>query len=120
EVTLVTATVESGSASALVEVKPERTVVEPEVWVPDALQFERPSYNVGLHRQKELLLIAPAEDVDEHGPRVNVSSSDPGVVVMTPSLVLELDESGEFFAARARVDARTLNANAVVTARCGE
>jgi hypothetical protein len=120
EVTIVTATAGSANAAALVEVKPERTIVPPEVWVPDVMQFERPSYNVGLHRHKELLVIAPAEDVDKYGPRVTVSSSDPGVVILTPTLVFELDETGEFFAAHVKVEARTLNANAVVTARCGE
>jgi hypothetical protein len=120
EVTIVTAAFDSADAASLVEVKPERTIVEPEVFVPEVLQFERQSYNVAWQRQKDLLLIAPPEDVDRHGPRVSVSSSDAGVALLTPSLIFELDESGEFFFAKVRVDARTLSTNAVITARCGE
>jgi hypothetical protein len=120
ESTIITVQYESASAAALVEVRPERIappIIEPD---PDSLQFERLSYRVGWQRKKELLLFAPAKDVARHGTQVKLSSSDPGIPVLTPSIILKPAESGKYYLARARIEARILNANSIITAQCRE
>jgi hypothetical protein len=82
-----------------------RDVIEEENVPPETLEFERPSYRVGWQRKKELAIAAPVELVAEQGYRVRVSSSDPGVVVRTPVIELEYDDSVEFY--RASIDGHT-------------
>lgn len=121
EATIVSVHYESASAGALVEVRAEREKLDSdEMPIPEELQFERPSYRVGWQRQKELFLFAPAKDVARYGTRVTLSSSEPGVVVLTPSRILKPVESGEYSMARVRVEARILDTNAVIIAKCRE
>lgn len=120
EATIVSARYESASAAALLEVRPERIKLEPEELIPEQLQFERPSYRVGWQRQKELLVLSPAKDVAQYGNRLTLSSSDNGVAILTPSCTLKCVGSGEYSTAKARVEARILNTNAVITAKCKE
>jgi len=120
ESTIVTAQYESTSASALVEVRASRVVPPIEEIVPEALQFERPSYRVGWQRKKELLILAPCKDVDKYGIHVKIASSDPGVVVLKPTIVLKTDALGKYFLGKTQIEARVLNANATITAECGQ
>jgi hypothetical protein len=75
---------------------------------------------VGWQREKRLALFAPVELVEANGPRVHVSSSDPGVVVRRSSVSLSLDAEHGFYRGSVRIEARTLNATNVVTARLGD
>jgi hypothetical protein len=121
EVTLVTATLAERSAHALVEVKPEREIIEVEVEPPETLQFERPSYRIGWQRKKNLIIAAPPSFVAVNGPFVDVSSSDPGVVIRGSSQVeLTYDDAVEFYRGSIQVEARNLNATALIVARGGE
>ncbi len=120
ESTIVAAQYESTSASALVEVRASRVVPPIEEIVPEALQFERPSYRVGWQHKKELLLLAPCKDVEKYGTHVKIASSDPGVVILKPTIVLKADALGKYFLGKTQIEARVLNANAIITADCGQ
>jgi len=119
ESTLVTAVCEGRSADSIVEVRPPREVVEEEIEPPDTLTFSRPSYRIGWHKTKDLQLEAPAAVVAEFGEHAKIASSDPGVVIRTPLVRLEYDDSVEFYRAKVRVEARTLDATSVITADLG-
>jgi hypothetical protein len=120
ESTIITAELGDRKADALIEVRSERLIVEDEVEAPDTLKFEQASYRVGWQREKSLMLLAPSELVEADGTRVHASSSDPGVVVRTPSVQLSEDAEHGFYRGSVRVQARTLNATSVVTARLGD
>src|SRR5262249_5091646 len=92
EATIVTATLGSRTAHAILEVKPPRVVVEEPIVPPETLQFERPSYRIAWQRQKELMLIAPAEVVATTGEDFMISATDPGIVVRTPQVKLQFDD----------------------------
>jgi hypothetical protein len=117
ESTIVTAELGDRKADALIEVRSEREIDEDEVEIPETLEFEKASYRVGWHREKRLALVAPADLIGAEGMRVRLSSSDPGVVVRSPSVQLSLDEEHGFYRGSVRVEARTLNATSVITAR---
>jgi hypothetical protein len=118
EATIVAVRYESTSAAALVEVRATRVMPPIEALVPEALQFERPSYRVGWQRKKELLVLAPIKDVSRHGTHITLSSSSPGVIVLKPSINLKLEELGKYYMAWTRVEARILNTNAIIAAKC--
>lgn len=121
ESTIITAKVAGRAAHALIEVRPPRVVVEEPILQPDTLKFERPSYRVAWTRKKELVLVAPAEIVAAAGSTsVEISSSDPGVVVKTQRVNLAYDDSVEYYRARVQVEGRVLDAAAVISARLGE
>jgi hypothetical protein len=117
ESTIITAELGDRKADALIEVRSERVIVEDEIETPETLKFERASYRVGWQHEKSLVLLAPSELVEAKGTRVRVSSSDPGVVVRTPSVQLSPDGEHGFYRGSVRIEARTLNATSVVTAR---
>lgn len=116
--TLLTVTVGSYSAVALLEVRPEREIVEIDVPPPDTLQFERANYRVQWTRKKRLKIFAPLELVSAEGKIVRVASTNPGVVVRGDT-VLELDEDGEFYKGEAVIEARALGAQSTISARLG-
>jgi len=116
ESTLVTALYDGLSADSIVEIRPPREIVEEEIEPPETLLFERPSYRIGWHKEKDLHLIAPAEVVAEFGDNSKISSSDPGVVVRSPSVTLQYDDSVDFYRAKVRVEARALDATSVIAA----
>jgi hypothetical protein len=116
EATLVMAKISNFSASAIVEIKPPREVVEEEVEPPEILMFERPSYRIGWQRTKNINLIAPADVVAEYGERVKVSSSNPGIIIRTPTVQLKYDEGLDFYSVPVEVEARTLEASGVIRA----
>lgn len=117
ESTLVSARMNGRTADAIVQVRPPREVVEVEVEPPETFMFERSSYRIGYGRGKDVKLVAPAAVVADHGHSVLASSSDPGVVVKTPSTDLTYDESLDYYTAKVRVQARTLHAAAELTAK---
>jgi hypothetical protein len=118
--TIVSAVVSAHRADAIVEVRATREVEEVEVVPPEALEFERPAYRVGLSREKTLLVRAPARLVANLGSQVSVSSNQPGVVVRTTAAALVLNEEFEFYQAKVRIEGRRLSTTALLTARLGE
>jgi hypothetical protein len=117
EATMITASIRSRTAHALLEVQPPRYIVEEEVVPPETLQFERPAYRIGWQRQKELTLLAPAEVVDAIGEDLQISSTDPGIVVRTPQVRLKYDDKLDFYRAVVIVEGRVLDAAGQVLAR---
>lgn len=118
--TIVTAVIGDHRADAIIEVRGQRVVEEIEVVPPEAFEFERPAYRIGLSREKSLVIRAPAQLVAELGTTVTVSSDQPGVVVRTTSATLAFDEELEFFKTAVRVEGRRLAATAQVTARLSD
>lgn len=119
ESTLITATQNGHSAVAMVEVLPEREWLVEEVEPPETFQFDRPGYRVGWQRSKELRLVAPAELAGKHGYSVKISSSDPGVVVRTPTVELAYDDALDFYQASVHIEGRGLDATSKITAQVG-
>jgi hypothetical protein len=115
---LLTVTVGEHSALALIEVRPEREIVEVEVPPPDHLQFERSTYRMSWTRKKRIRVLAPIELVDKEGKNVRVHSSDAGVVVRG-DVKLSLDEDREFYFGDVLVEARTLGAQSTLSANLG-
>jgi hypothetical protein len=116
--TLLTVSAGAHSAVALIEVRPERDVVEVDVSLPEHLQFERSNYRIPWTRKKRIKIFAPLELVSAEGTRVRVASTDPGVVVRGDT-ILQLDEDGEFYKGDILVEARTLSAQSTLSARLG-
>jgi len=119
EMTMVTVRAKDRTAVAIVETREERVIPPDVVEVPDELEFERPSYRVGIGKQRSLLVRAPAELLESQGPGVKFSSGDPGVVVRTPRAVLEFDAALGFATASVLVEARSLGTAAVISASVG-
>jgi hypothetical protein len=120
EATMVTASLGHRTADALAEVRPSRELVEEPITPPEVLGFEHPSYRVGWHKQKKLTLVAPADVVAEYGEDVRIESSDSGLVVRTPKVKLEYDESVDFYRATVVVEGRVLHAKGTVIARLAD
>jgi hypothetical protein len=120
EATMLTARLAGRSAHALIEVRPSREVVEEPITPPDGLQFERPSYRIGWQRRKELLILAPVELVAEVGEDLKVSSTEPGLVVRTPTVQLKYQDDLDFYRGTVVVEGRMLDAAGQVVARKGD
>jgi hypothetical protein len=118
--TIISAAVSGHTAEAIVEVRESRPVERIEVEPPETLEFEQPTYRVGLNREKSIVLRAPAELVGSSGAAATVSSNHNGVVVRSPTVELKLDEEFEFYRGTARVECRTLGASATVRASLSE
>lgn len=116
--TLLTVSAGAHTAVALIEVRPEREIVEVDIALPEHLQFERANYRIPWTRKKRIKILAPLELVGAQGTRVRVASTDPGVVVRGET-ILELDEDGEFYKGEALIEARTLSAQSTLSARLG-
>jgi hypothetical protein len=117
EMTIVSARLNDACGDAMVTVRPPRIVIEPTaVLAPEAFEFERDQYRVGWKKQKTLCLRAPAEVVAKHGARARVTSSDEGVVVRTPGVVLDYSDTADYFMGFVEVEARNLGARAQVAA----
>jgi hypothetical protein len=119
ESTLVTASAESLTAVAMVEVRPPREVVEEELKVPETLEFERASYRIGWQRERTIQLVAPAEAIAEEGSVARILSSDPGIVIRTPMVELQFDDALDFYCASIRAEARVLDATGELRAEMG-
>lgn len=120
EATMVSATLGPRTAHALIETRPSRVTIEETVPPPEVLQFERPSYRIGWRREKELIVVAPAEVVEAIGEDLRVSSSDPGIVVRTPQVRLKYDDELDFYKATVTVEGRVLDAVGQIVARKDE
>jgi hypothetical protein len=117
ESAMITAKLHDRISHALIEVRPERILIEEEIVPPDTLRFERLSYRLSWNRERQLLIEAPLEQVASFGTRLMIDSADSGVVIRTPHVALRLDESTELYRAYVKVDPRVLGASSIVTAR---
>ena len=118
--TLLTVRCANHSAVALIEVRPEREIVEVEAHPVERLQFERDNYRIAWTRKKAIRIFAPLADIARHGTDASVSSSDPGVVVRKGRVAFSLDEELEQYVAEVTVEARTLSSQASLTAKLGD
>jgi hypothetical protein len=105
---------------AVVEVE----TVEPEAPVelppPDSFSFDRPSYRVAAGKHKQVLLLAPAHLVGEHGAAVTVlSSNSQGVLIRHAQADLTLSADGDWYEAGIDVEGRQHGASATVMATLG-
>jgi len=118
--TIISASGAGHTAEAIVEVRESRPIERIEIEPPETLEFEQPTYRVGLNREKSVVIRAPAQLVASVGATAVVSSSHDGVAVRTPTVELKLDEEFEFYRGVARVEGRTLGASATVRASLSE
>jgi len=118
EITLVQCTAGGYTAEALVDVREERPVIDPPE-APLELEFERPRYRIGWNRTKILSLRAPRE-ICEAGAVINITSSNPGIVVLTGRVVMEYDMNLGYTVGRIRAEGRALGATATLRANFGE
>jgi hypothetical protein len=117
---MLTARVAGRSADALIEVHPSREVIDEPIPQPDGLQFERPSYRIGWQRRKELQIFAPVDLVAEMGEDLKVSSTEPGLVVRSPTVQLKYDGGRDYYRGTVIVEGRMLDAAGQVVARTGD
>lgn len=120
EAVLITARLGENEAQALAEVRSSRVIVEEEIEPPDTLQFERPSYRIGWQKRKTISLQAPAEFVAKYGESVKIASSDPGVIVKTPSVDLAFNDDMDFYTCQVTLEGRQLDATSTVSAQAGQ
>ena len=118
--TLLTVKCSENSAVALIEVRPEREIIEVETQPVDHFQFERDNYRIGWTRKKTIRLFAPLVDIATHGLDVSVSSSVPGVVIRKSKNKFSLDEELEQYVAEVIIEARELSSQSTLTARLGD
>lgn len=118
--TLLTVKCRNYSAVALIEVRPERDIVEVGVQPVEHFQFERDNYRIAWTRKKTIRLFAPLTIIAEHGTKGSVFSSDPGIVIRKGEVKFSLDEEVEQYVAEVNVEARTLSSQASLTAKLGD
>jgi hypothetical protein len=114
-------TVRSGDhlATAIIDVRSEREIIEIVSKPVDHFQFEHDNYRIAWTRKKIIRILAPLSDIAEHGTDVLVSSSEPGIVVRKSKINFSLDEEVEQYIAEVIVEARVLSSQATLTARLG-
>jgi hypothetical protein len=106
------------SDEAYIEVVAERE--EKEIVPPTNLEFDHDYYRVSYGKSKGVLLKAPNELVDKHGPAAQVRSDAPEDVVPRGQLVrLALAADGSFWLGSLRIQGRTLGKRGRVTATLG-
>jgi hypothetical protein len=106
------------SDEAYIEVVAERQ--DKEIVPPTKLEFDRDYYRVTHGKSKALLLRAPNDLVDRHGPLVQVRSDAPEDVVLRGQVVrLALAADGSFWLGSLRIQGRTLGKRGRVTATLG-
>jgi hypothetical protein len=128
-----TARAAAADGSAIIEVTVPRLpgavveieTVEPETPFelppPDSFSFDRPTYRVAAGKHKQVLLVAPAHLVGEHGVMVTALSSDSqGVLVRHARADLALSPDGDWYEARIDVEGRQHGASATLTAALGQ
>ena len=107
-----------GAVVEVETVEPEEPIELPP---PDAFSFDRPSYRVAAGKHKQLLLVAPAHLVGEHGARATaLSSNSEGILIRHAGAELALSPEGDWYEAGIDVEGRQHGASAVVTASLGE
>jgi hypothetical protein len=92
---------------------------EPEIVVPEALEFERERVKVGLGKRRTIDLRAPSELVAEHGTVVELRSTDAGIVLRRSNTELEHDPELGFDVGKVRIEGRALGARGKIEARLG-
>lgn len=92
---------------------------EPEIFLPEALQFERGRVKVGLGKRRTVELQAPAELVAEHNSTVELRSTDAGIVLRRSSIELEIDPEVGYALGGIRFEGRALGARGKIEARLG-
>lgn len=106
------------SDEAYIEVVAERK--DKEIVPPTRLEFDRDYYRVTHGKSKAVLLKAPNELVDRHGPLVQVRSDAPEDVVLRGQVVrLALAADGSFWLGSLSIQGRTLGKRGRVTATLG-
>jgi hypothetical protein len=114
EVALIQCEVEGHVADALVTVLEERDERQPEP-IPTKLEFEQPSYRIGLTKTRVLRIRAPLGLIAS-GTSARVTSTAQGIVVLTGNVPLQLDPSSTFLAGQVRVEGRILGAQGTIQA----
>jgi len=117
--TMLSVTSSSYSAVAVVEVRPEREIEEIEVQPVEYLQFERNNYRIAWTRKKAIRILAPLDDIANHGTEASITSSDSAIVVRTGRVTFLFDEELEQYVSEVTVEARKLASQATLTARLG-
>jgi hypothetical protein len=115
EMTLIQCELDGRLAEALVEVREERAS-PPAPLPPAEFEFEKPRYRVGWTKSKNLTLRAPI-NVMPAGSVVNVSSSAPGIVVLTGQVTMSLDIAVGYLTGQVRIEGRALGAEGTLRAR---
>jgi len=118
--TLLTANCGNNCDVAIIEVRPEREVIEVEQIPVDHLQFERDNYRIAWTKKKTVRLFAPLSEVAGQGIDISVYSSNPGVVIRNGKVKFVLDEEIEQYVAEITIEARELSSQAIITAELGE
>jgi hypothetical protein len=118
--TLLTVSCGNHSATAIVEVRSEREIVEIEPQPVDHFQFEHDTYQIAWTRKKTIRIFAPLTDIAEQGLDAVISSSEPGVIIHKGKVKFSLDEEVEHYFAEVTVEARTLSSQATLTATLGK
>ncbi len=118
--TLLTVSCGNHSATAIVEVRSEREIVEIEPQPVDHFQFEHDTYQIARTRKKTIRIFAPLTDIAEQGLDAVISSSEPGVIIHKGKVKFSLDEEIEHYFAEVTVEARTLSSQATLTATLGK
>lgn len=104
------------SAEATVNIEEPRQTLPPEP--PAAFMFDRKTYTVKAGRRKKLLLLAPAEVVQQYGAEVRVQSSDDKGVTVGGGNRTRLEPVDEgWYEAEVLIEGKQLGAQARVTAR---
>jgi len=119
DLTLLTVRCGDHSATAIVEVRSEREIIEVEPQPVDHFQFERDNYQIAWTRKKTIQILAPLADIAEQGTDAFVSSSEPGVVIRKSKVQFSLNEEVEHYVAEVTVEARILSSQVTLTARLG-
>lgn len=93
---------------------------EVEMVVPEELTFEKSSYNIVYGKRKSVKILAPKSMVDQEGPIVHVTSTDPQhIVVRRQKVRLRISQDGQYAIGETQVEGRKLDAKAVLHAALG-
>jgi hypothetical protein len=92
---------------------------EPEITIPERMEFERERVKVGLGKKRTIELRAPTELVAEHGSLVELRSTDAGLVLRRSNTELEHDPDLGYSVAKVSIEGRALGARGKIEARLG-
>jgi hypothetical protein len=106
--------IEGRQAEAIVEVKEERPPPTEPV-PPETLEFDRPVYRIGWTRTRSLELRAPLDQCPA-GSVVHVSSTAPGIVVLTPHVAIDFDADRGYLVGHVQVEGRGIGAEGTIRA----
>ena len=119
EETILTATVGQRSEAALLRAIAELPPPEP-VIPPEALQFEKPNYTIGVGREKRIEIWAPGPAGSREPATLRVTSRDEGVVILGGGTATPVfDETLGFYVAAIRVRGVRLGVRTTLHASLG-